>query len=219
MILCIGLTGLPASGKGTVADILEGWAENLRIACFRYSLSDEIRYCLKKERIPITRESLTQYANSLRKAYGGGVLAQLVVHRMRSETHTAKTSALVLVDAIRNPGEVEVLRDSLGNRFRLIAVRVSEETVRRRLESRRRAGEPSANVQSLLKSEWGIGSPEFGLNIGACTKQADFQIWNDGSEQELRERVLTVAEESFLPLLMREPKVKWDDWKSDCCDR
>ena len=202
MILYVGLTGLPASGKGTVADILEEWASQLSVRRFRYSLSDEIRYRLREEGIPISRQSLTQHANDLRKAHGSGVLARFVVQRMHQGIQTdSLTPVLILIDSIRNPGEVEELRNSLGNQFRLLAVRASKNTIRTRLQARQREGESLVNLHNLLQAEWGVNSSDFELNIGACTEAADWQIWNDGSEQDLREHVQAMAEKQVLPLL------------------
>jgi dephospho-CoA kinase len=202
MILYVGLTGLPASGKGTVADILEEWADQLSVCCFRYSLSDEIRYRLREEGIPISRQSLTQHATDLRKAYGSGVLARFVVRRMQQEIQSdTLTPALALIDAIRNPGEVDELQNSLGNQFRLLAVRATGKTIRLRLQARQREGESLVNLHNLLEAEWGINSSKFELNIGACTEMADWQIWNDGSKQDLREHVQAMAEKQILPLM------------------
>jgi len=202
MIVYVGLTGLPASGKSTVVDILEEWGNQLSVRCFRYSLSDEIRYRLQEDGTPISRQSLTQYANDLRKAHGSGILAQFVVHRMCQEIQAdTSTPILALIDAIRNPGEVNRFRNSLGNKFRLVAVRATERTIRQRLQARQREGESPVNLHNLLEAEWGINSSKFELNIGACTEMADWQIWNDGSEQDLREHVQAMAKEHIVPLL------------------
>lgn len=204
MRVYIGLTGLPACGKGTVADILEESAIQLGAHCFHYSLSDEIRYRLQEKGIPISRQSLTQYANDLRKAHGNGIWARFVLHRMCQEIPTNKlTAILVLIDAIRNPGEVNEFRTSLGNQFHLIAVRATEETIKRRMQARQREGESIDNLCNLLEAESGTGSPEFGLNINACTEIADWQIWNDGTEQDLQDQVQAMAKKHILPLLKR----------------
>jgi dephospho-CoA kinase len=203
-MLYIGLTGLPASGKGTVADLLEEWASELGVHRFRYSLSDEIRYRLQEANIPISRQSLTQHANALRKAYGSGILARFIVRRMRQETQAATPPlGLFLIDAIRNPGEVEELRGSLGDQFRLLAIRASEKSISQRLRVRQREGESPSNLHDLLEAEWGINSSDSELNIGACTEMADWTVWNDDSEQDLREHVRAIAEEQILPLLMK----------------
>lgn len=202
MRVYIGLTGLPASGKGTVGDILEEWAVQFGACCFRYSLSDEIRYRLQEKGVPISRQSLTQHANYLRKAHGSGILARSVVHRMFQEIRADElTPVVALIDAIRNPGEVNEFRASLGNQFCLIAIRATEETIERRMEARQREGESTDSLHNLLESESGTGSPEFGLHIDACAEMADWQIWNEGAEQDLREQVQALTEKLILPLL------------------
>ena len=95
----IGLTGSYAAGKDTVADFLvkQGFAY--------YSLSDLLREELKKEGKDITRDQLIAKGNEMRIAYGGGVLAERIVKKLRDD----KPQKAVVV-SIRNPDEVKVLK-------------------------------------------------------------------------------------------------------------
>ena len=62
--MIIGLTGKNASGKGEVGEYLK-----VRGFLF-YSLSDVLRDELKKQKLPLTRENLTNLGNTLRNDRG-----------------------------------------------------------------------------------------------------------------------------------------------------
>lgn len=208
----IGLTGLPGAGKGTVAAILSTYASRYDVTVFRYSLSDEIRdelhaRCLASNSADrsgldgkgshradkSTRLQLIELGNELREKYGSGVLAQRIVAKI-SGVLCSHLRTLAIIDAIRNPGEVEELRKQWGKHFGLVAVEASAESRIRRLVTRGREGEYRGLPEEVEQADREIG-------VESCIRMADWRIRNDGSVAELREVVDTFAEQCVLSRL------------------
>ncbi len=91
----IGLTGPNASGKGEVAKFLT--AHGFAV----HSLSDVVREEATRQGLDHTRDNLIATGVRLRTEAGSGALARCILPRLRGRE---------VVDSIRNPGEVAVLR-------------------------------------------------------------------------------------------------------------
>src|SRR3989338_6800692 len=109
--MIIGLTGRNGSGKGEVLNYLKGSGFET------FSLSDLLREELAHQNKPVTRENLIAIGRELRTKRGPGVLAELAIKNLSPDRNYA-------IDSIRNPKEVEVLRQKAD--FRLIEVTASE---------------------------------------------------------------------------------------------
>jgi len=96
----IGLVGPIASGKGTVAAIFQKHGYSY------YSLSDRIREEITKNTLPINRKSLQLFGNSLRREFGSSVLAKKTASLI-----SADNPDTIVIDSIRNPGEVNFLKE------------------------------------------------------------------------------------------------------------
>ena len=105
--MIIGITGTYASGKDTVAEILE------EMNFYHVSFSDLLRDELEKQKKPITRDTLIQFGNELRTKHGADILAQIALERLEDGENFVFTS-------IRNPKEVELLQKRKD--FLLVAV-------------------------------------------------------------------------------------------------
>lgn len=123
----IGLTGKFAAGKGTVAEILKARG-------FSYhSLSDVIREELAAQGIEESRENLLAMGNALRNEGGPSALASKIRTRLLD-------GGLHIVDSIRNPAEVDVLRTC--PQFVLLGVDADQRLRFERLRERARIGDP-----------------------------------------------------------------------------
>ncbi len=182
----IGLTGFNGSGKTTVAKIIQ---EKKKAKYF--SLSDEIREECKKEGIEINRENLIRVGNELRKEYGGGILAKRTVEKIWKSA----TSEIV-VDSIRTPIEVEILKGELGEKFVLIAVEAEQKARYEREKKRGREGGVK-NFEEFKKheeeeSKGGMG--EKAQAIPDTIELADIVIKNNGSLEELNKKIGKILE-------------------------
>lgn len=210
MVLLVGLTGPLGSGKGSVANTLSALAGEHGIRVAYYSLSDEIRGEIKRQETQLERDTLKRTADKFRSRMGNGVWASLVASRIEeylAATEDVKT--LILVDAIRNTGEVRELRTRFGSRFKLLGVLAPSSTIRENLLRRRRIDESGwvledeQEIRRLIETEMGSGEPGFGHNVAACVEMADWPpIHNDGSLAELEGKVRLWAEQNILPLFM-----------------
>ncbi|MFT7582731.1 MAG: dCMP deaminase [Myxococcota bacterium] len=125
--MIIGLTGKFAAGKGTVAAYLmtQGYAY--------HSLSDILREELASRDVAEGRETLTDIGNALRREGGPSVLADRIAERLADGGDH-------IVDSIRNPAEVERLREVPG--FFLLGVDADQNLRFERLKHRARQGDP-----------------------------------------------------------------------------
>lgn len=178
--MIIGLTGRNASGKGTVAQWLI--ANGYHYA----SLSDAIRLWLAEQGIEPTRDNLTAAGRQLRSDGGPGILAE---RTLRALPHDRPC----VVDSIRNPAEVAVLRAAPG--FWLVEV-VADERVRyQRLRSRNRAGDAQTFEEFQRQEAAELASASVaGQQLVATAALANETLRNDGSEAELV--VLLLARET-----------------------
>ena len=168
--MIIGLTGLNASGKGAVAEYLAGLG-------FQYhSLSDVIRDVLRERGIAPTREAMIRAGRELRERGGSGVLAEEILLRTTDGSNH-------IVDSVRNPVEVEVLRRHPA--FVLIEVTASEASRFERIKSRGRVGDPT-DLETFRRLEAAelTGAPA-GQQLIATAALADHRLANDGTVEEL----------------------------------
>ncbi len=170
--MVLGLTGPNASGKGEVVAYLRdrGFAS--------HSLSDIIREEAAARGLPPEREHLIRIGNLLRREGGAGVLARRVLPRLEGRA---------LVDSIRNPGEVEVLRGL--PRFVLLGLMAPLEVRFRRSLARRRGGDPETLEQFAAREEQENSQDPNAQQLQATFALADHVIDNDGDLDELHRRV------------------------------
>lgn len=135
--IVIGLTGPNASGKGTVAKLLIQRG-------FRYhSLSDIVREEALAAGLTTGRDDLIATGNRLRREGGPFVLAARIIPRLGPRD---------VVDSIRNPSEVEALRQGARGFF-LLGVTASPAVRYARALARGRAGDPTEGLEAFLRKE------------------------------------------------------------------
>jgi dephospho-CoA kinase len=193
----VGITGLPGAGKGAFVDLLVPQLAERGYESRYYSLSDELRAEARRRGLPVERPVLRRIANELREERGGGVLSLLVLAQVRKDLVRIApgTRLVVMIDAIRNPEEVETLREELGSAFVLVGVEAPLDLLVARIAARARFDEPEAVVHEreaarrMIQGEAGKGEPAHGHNIAACVEMADWRVDNSGSLEELAAQV------------------------------
>ena len=171
MPLIIGLTGPNAAGKGEVAAYLGERGFSV------HSLSDVIRDEAAARGLAPTREHLIRIGNELRREGGPGVLAERIVSRL---------GRLSVVDSIRNPGEVEVLRRLEG--FVLVAVHAPTAVRFRRAVGRARPGDPTTLLEFEEREAQENTRDPRAQQLDATARLADHELTNDGDIVALRRR-------------------------------
>jgi len=143
MGLILGLTGGLCSGKGTVGEYLESKGFIV------FSLSDMLRDEITNRGQEITRDLLRLVGNELRTDYGPGVLGLKAKEKI--EAYSNFKNMKFAIDSIRNPAEVESLKE-LSN-FHLLNITANPETRYRRAAVRNREGEHIQSYDAFVASE------------------------------------------------------------------
>lgn len=177
--MIIGLTGPICAGKDEVAKVL------VSLGFERFSLSDEIRAEMRAQGIPLHRDSIQQYGDRTRRREGAGVWARRIVSRMVSGKN-------YVIDSIRNPGEIEELRQLED--FFLIRVHAATKMRFARMVKRARTEDPRnfADFQQLELKDLGIGQEAYGQQNAQCFALADYTIVNEGTLEKLRENLTSL---------------------------
>lgn len=176
----IGLTGTIGAGKSTIKSLLLK-----RIDCYYVTLSDIIRAEVERRKGTLDRKTLQDMGNELRVKYGNHILAQLAVD------YLPKEKKFIVIDGIRNPGEIEYLKKRFGNDFKLIAVDAPPRIRFERLNKLEGGKYPKSwdEFLSLDERDQGKDEPEYGQQVKKCIEKADFLIINDGDEKQLEEKL------------------------------
>jgi dephospho-CoA kinase len=173
VIKFIGLTGLNCSGKGVASEVLieKGYSY--------FSLSDEVREEAARRGLDPGRDNLTAIGNDLREKEGPGTLAKRILPRL---------SAPAVIDSIRNPEEINVLRDT-GD-FVLIAVTAPAEIRFRRMLERGRGGDAATFETFLEHEEREKSGSASRQQLHTCLEMADITIENGNGLEEFRNKLL-----------------------------
>jgi len=191
--MLIGLTGRNASGKGEVAKYLE------KKSFYYHSLSDVIRDEIRQRGQPLTREVLIQTGNELRRQFGPAVLAERILSKIENDKH-------YVIDSIRNPKEVEILRGTKN--FKLVLIKARIETRFERLKSRGREGDPLNFDRFRELEQREMEGDEHSQNLTRVEAMADQELINEGSLDELYRQI----DQLFPDLIKEAPRPGWDEY-------
>jgi len=192
--MIIGLTGKNGAGKGEVANFL------VDAGFHYYSLSDIIREELKKKKRPVTRDLLIETGTRLRQQEGLGALAERTLAKLSSDRN-------YVVDSIRNPEEVKVLRRRKD--FFLFDVRAPRAARFKRIKARARENDPQTFAAFARLEEKELKSIDpAAQQLLATSRLTDHKIENSGTLGELHQRVRKV----ILALAKSHPRPPWDDY-------
>lgn len=192
--MIIGLTGNNGSGKTAVS-------EYLRSRGFEYySLSDAIRNEIRARGEEITREKLIEVGTELRAQYGPGILAERILAELDTDHN-------YVVDSIRNPLEVDVLRSRSDFTLLVLEADARIRFERSRLRGRENAAQTFEQFMAEEERELESGNPA-GQQLIATQKKADMAVSNNDTIEELHRRL-----DALLPPLMsRFTRPSWDEY-------
>jgi dCMP deaminase len=192
--MIFGLSGLNGSGKGEVLKYLE------ERSFYPFSLSDVIRRHLEEQGLSETRDRMIEAGNAIRAEKGPGGLAEILAEKIIGDRN-------YVVDSVRHPAEVEVLRRRTPH-FHLIWVEAPAEVRLERMNARGRAGD--ATTLEALKEQEGreLGSSDpAAQQLLAVRDLADITLVNGGTIESLHEKLQEVLESS---LFFERPS--WDEY-------
>lgn len=192
--MIIGLTGRNASGKTEVANYLK------RRGFQYFSLSDAIRDEIKRRGQEITRDVLIEIGNELRTRFGPGILAERIAEQLRQDCN-------YVVDSIRNPAEVEVLRKRKD--FRLLAVKADQGLRFERSRARGREGATQSFEQFVSEETRELDSHDpASQQLIATERLADIFVLNNSSLEDLRREM----DELMARIMADFRRPDWDEY-------
>jgi deoxycytidylate deaminase/dephospho-CoA kinase len=192
MNLVIGFTGAFGSGCSTACGYLRHERGFTMIA-----LSDPLKAIWEKRTSNrnYTREDLQKLGDEIRKEQGPGAVVKLAFEGVPQDYEHP-----IVVDGIRNVGEIEALRDRFGYAFSLIAV------LARRDDRWDRIGQSAYLDKSLGKSDFDDDDlrdwdedTTYGQQVNLCVDKADILIDNQEALKGFKAKVL-----KFVDLLTRK---------------
>ncbi len=181
--MLIGITGRIGAGKETLTMFLRGKG-------FRYfETSLLLKEELQKKRQIITRENMQNMGDKLRKEQGPEILMKMFLEKIDSKED-------YIIDSLRNTGEVEFMRKNLKNFF-LIGVDAFQKLRFERILSRNKSSDPKIWEEFLKidNRDFFDSNNKMGQQTGKCIELADFKIINNGSLEELKNKVENVWNE------------------------
>lgn len=204
--MIIGVTGTKASGKGILCEILKEKG-------FTYSsTSDRVREeAVERGFQNYSIKDLQDIANDMRERLGSGILAKKTLEKLKGEAN-------MIIDGIRNPGEIEELKKQGAI---IIAVDAPQKQRFERLVGRARASDPKdwEGFLAMESRDLGEGEENTGQQTQRCMEISDYRIENDGTLETLKQKI-----EYLLMKLTSENKPKpekvekrtdylsWDDY-------
>jgi dephospho-CoA kinase len=180
----LGTVGLPGSGKGEAAAV----AREAGVPVV--TMGDVIReVCRDRGLDPAEHHGAV--ARALREEEGEAAIADRSLPAIRA---ALDDSAVVLVDGLRSPAEVDRFVDVFGDDFVLVSVEAPFETRAARLADRGRDGSDvdRAALRSREERELGFGMDE-------VMARADATVENTGSLETFHDRIRTLLDGGVAP--------------------
>lgn len=198
--LVIGLVGYAGSGCSTAAKrimILLGASD---YTVFHIKISELIEAKSSKT-APVVQtgieegptkfdraQALQDFGDSLRKRFGGfaaGSLAVAKIKKLREDDQSGKEKIAYIVDSIKHPDEIELLRKVYDQSFRLIAVHCSRDQREQRLigsasSGAKYSGVNRKTVMSFMDRDEKDSKNAFGQRVRDSFHLADFFLDNSG---------------------------------------
>ncbi len=183
----VGLVGPIASGKSVVARYFNSQG------FFLTSLSDRVREEALARNLPPIRENLQNIGNELRRNYGNSVLAKLTFDSL------PESAPFVVIDSIRNPGEIELLRQE--SRTFILGITASSELrlqwYLERAKKRHEDGMTAEDFHRANNRDLGIGEDSSGQRVSDCLNLASAVIHNEGDRGLLTEVAREIIQAHF----------------------
>lgn len=174
--IVMGITGSNGAGKGTIVEYLvkekkfkHFWVTGLLI--------EEIN----KREMPVNRDSMRVVANDLRDKFGSGYLAEELLRRAE------KSEDSIIIESIRTLGEIKKLKEKGA----IILAVDAKPKLRYERILLRKSEKDDVSFEEFVeqeKKEWTSDDPNK-QNLLACKKVADYVIENNGTFEELNEKI------------------------------
>jgi dephospho-CoA kinase len=180
LIVCV--TGMPGSGKSTVAEALKKKGFDVM------AMGDLVRDEVKRKNIEPNDINVGNLMLSLRKQFGPGAIAHLIVNEIEKREKRDDASNKIVIDGVRSVPEVELLQ-TIG-RVRLLAIHASASIRLEHLRKRARDDAPfnEYDFDNRDKRELGVGISE------AIAMSDEIVSNNDLTIEQLKEKTFEIVQ-------------------------
>jgi dephospho-CoA kinase len=172
-IICI--VGMPGSGKSEAVEVFK--KHGLSVV----NMGDVIREEARKRGYDVTPANLGRVSIALRREYGEEEVARRCMGRIKAELASGRD---VVVEGIRSLREVRYFREMFKGDFYIIALHSSPKTRFHRLKTRGRGDDPR-DWETFEERD----HRELGYGMGSAIALADYMVVNEGSLEELKEKI------------------------------
>jgi dephospho-CoA kinase len=179
-IVC--LTGMPGSGKSTVAESLKKQGFSV------LTMGDLVRDEARRKNIEPTDINLGRLMLELRRETGPGAIAQLILNEIEKREIRGDANQNIVIDGIRNVPEVEILR-TIGL-VKLLSIHASVNTRFDHLKKRARGDAP------LNENDFGIRDQrELAVGISEAIAMSDEMLSNNNlTVEELKDKAVGIVQ-------------------------
>jgi len=181
--MIIGITGLLGAGKDTVAEIL------VKKNFAHFSLSNEVRYELKKAKIPETIDNLVAMGIKIKNQFGFAELAKRALKKCQGKN--------CVLTSIRTTNEVKYLKNKKN--FILLNISCPAKIRHKRILKRNRPSDQAFKIfHKFIEKEreqfFGTGAK---LNLQATIKMSDLTIDNSHDIKELKRKIDEIIQKLY----------------------
>lgn len=144
-----------------------------------FRMGDVVWAEVRARGLDLAEGSVGRVANEMREKHGAGIWAERTLEQMRKTD-----AALVVIDGVRSPAEIDAFRAALGHDFHLVALHASQDTRLGRLLARHREDDVKDPDQFH-----GRDDRELAWGLGRAIALADAMVVNEGSIPDLEAQV------------------------------
>ncbi len=183
--IIFGFVGEIASGKGTAVKYIED-----KYGAKSHRFSDILRDLLNRLEIDKTRENLQDISTLIREKFGQDTLAKVIAGDVSKDA-----GEIVVVDGIRLKEDIGYLK-KLPNFYLTHIYADPELRYKRLLDRGENVGEDKISYEEFLKSQ----ENECEIQLKEVSEQADIKIDNNGTQEELVEKIERYIQEKLREL-------------------